>query len=86
MQWNLVVGTHLNHLLIGWLINGGVCLISAAEEEDDVKLKQAYMSHYENMQITAIFQPCLAQKLTDSQQFSPQSSGKCFAMFNASDS
>ncbi|KAH9496215.1 hypothetical protein Btru_010515 [Bulinus truncatus] len=43
------------------------------EEEEDVEVKQTYVSQYENMQITAIFQPCLAQKLTDSQLSSPLS-------------
>ncbi|RUS76645.1 hypothetical protein EGW08_015593, partial [Elysia chlorotica] len=37
------------------------------EEEQDVELKQTYVSKYETMQVTALPQPCLAQNLTDQQ-------------------
>lgn len=57
-------------------------LFPLAEEEEDVEVKQTYVSQYENMQITAVFQPCLAQKLTDSQSNSPHSKGTFYIDFN----
>lgn len=36
----------------------------SSEQEEDVELKQSYVSQYESMQIAAIFQPCQHSSLS----------------------